>query len=145
LTARKTLHVHISQSHLWAWTRLPQSISPHVFHKLLRTRLRDPLGRDTNTSVREEDIKTAVLFQRFVDYAFHIRLLAGIDFAGMDVDVWVEGIQLPFVRLQMLRVKVTDEDCFGSVVRELMYCSATNAERRIGSGNNDDFALYSAT
>jgi hypothetical protein len=107
---------------------IPQSISPHVRHELLRTCLRDPFSRDTNPSVREEDVKTAVLLQRFVDDALHVRFLASIDFARMDVDVWVQRIHLPFMRLQMLRVEVANEDRLSSIIRELVYCSSTYAE-----------------
>ena len=46
----------------------------------------------------------------------------------MDVDIWIERIQLPFVSLKMLSVEITDEDCFSSIVRILVYCRSTNAE-----------------
>ena len=51
---------------------LPQRISPHILHELLRTRVRDSFGRDTDARIREEDVKPTVLLERFVDYAFHV-------------------------------------------------------------------------
>ena len=45
----------------------------------------------------------------------------------MDVDVWVERVELALVDVEVLVAKVADEDGFGAMPGELMNRRATDA------------------
>lgn len=124
---------------------LPQSICPHIRHEFVSGRLSDSLGGDANASIGEENIQAAVLLERLVDDALHVRFFASIDLPAMNIDTRIERVYLSLMSLQMVRVEVTHKDSFGSIVRVLMASGSADSKRRVGASDDDDFALNSST
>lgn len=62
----------------------------------------------------------------------------------MDLDVRVQGIELPLMRFQVFGGVVADEDGFGAVVGELVRRCAPDADGAVGAGY-DYYFVFDAT
>lgn len=63
----------------------------------------------------------------------------------MYLDVGIQRVQLSLVSIEILCVEVAEIDCFRSISCEEMCCCPSDAQRRVGAGDYDDFAFDSAT
>ena len=110
----------------------PQHIRPHRPHELLPSNLPEGLVRAHHPCVREHDVQPPIPFQRLVHNGFQGPLIRSVKLPGMDVDIRVEGLQLPLVRRQVLVAEVAEEDGARAVLRELMGAGAADAQGGVG-------------
>lgn len=122
----------------------PQSIGLHRLHKLLRRAVEHSLRSDADAAIGVEDVETAVLFEREVDYALHVRFFADVYLMRVDGDVRVEGVELALMRFEVLGVEIAEEDGFGAILGEEMRGCPSDSNGGVGAGDDDDFAFESA-
>ena len=111
----------------------PNSISIHRLRKPLRTHIRERNWLPDNARVCEEHIQPAVLLQGVSDNGLHGFLVGRVELPRVDVDAWVQRLDLALVGCKMRGVVIADVDCFGAVVRVLVGTGAANAGGGVGS------------
>lgn len=77
---------------------VPQDVRPQRLHELLPLDIHKDLRLPHDARIRKHDVQSAVLRHRLVHHALHVRLVRGVEVPRVDVDIWVQGLELAFVR-----------------------------------------------
>jgi hypothetical protein len=77
-------------------------------------------GARGDAGVGEEDVEAAVCVESVLHDGFDGGFFRGVEGAGVDGDVGVEGCELARVQVKVRRGEVAEVDCFGAVAGELV-------------------------
>jgi len=125
----------VTQAHL------PERIRAHGFHKIVCACIQDPFRGSDDASVGEEDVESPILLENLIHEILHIRFLASIDLASVDLHPRVQTLNLSCVNVQQVGLVVTDVDCGRAVASKLVGSCSADAIWRVGSSDDHDLVL----